>query len=127
MEFYKFALLGVVFSIVILIVKNQEKDIGILLSIAASVLLLFYILDSAISVMSEISEIFEGVNLQEDLLLGVFKIIAIAYITEFACGICEETGSVQLSAKVRIFGKITVLAETLPLISNFISIVGGLL
>ncbi len=127
MELFKFALFGVIFSIVILIVKKQEKDIGMALSIAVSILFLFYILESSITAIWEIWDVFSTTGLSEELFYGVFKIIAIAYITEFASGICEEAGSGQIATKVRIFGKITVLLETLPLISNFVSIVGGLL
>ncbi len=127
MEFIKFATCVVVFCIVIMVVKNQEKEIGLLLSIACSAVLALSILNSAVSVIGELSDIFQMVNIETSLFSSVLKIIGIAYIAELASGICEESGSGVLAAKVRIFGKITVLVQTLPLIENFISIVGGLL
>ncbi len=127
MEFFQFAICGVVFCIVILIVKNSNKEIGLLLSIACSIILLGTIFTSAVDVISQLEEIFTSANVDTSLLKGVLKIIGIAYITEFSASICEESGSVAIASKVRIFGKITVLFETLPLIVNFISIIGELL
>ncbi len=127
MEFFKFIMCAVVFAVVILVVKNQEKEIGILLSLACSIILAWSIFGSAVSLIAEITTVFETANLDTSMLSGVLKIVGIAYITEFAGNICEESGSQALASKVRIFGKITVLFQTVPLISNFVSIIGGLL
>ncbi len=127
MEFIKFAAVSVVFCIVVMVVKNQEKQIGLLLSIACSIILSLSILNSAVSAISQLSEIFAAAEIDTTILKSVLKIIGIAYVCELAGSICEESGGVTIAAKVRIFGKITVLLQTLPLIENFISIVGGLL
>lgn len=127
MEFLKFALICVIFAVVILVVKNQEKEIGLLLSIACSLVLIASIFDSAVAVIYQLEEIFFSANVSSALLSSMLKIIGIAYIAEFAGNICEESGSGTIASKVRLFGKITVLSQTLPLISEFVTIMGGLL
>lgn len=127
MEFIKFATCAVVFCIVIMVVKNQEKQIGILLSIACSIILAMSVLSSAVSAFQQLSTVFEMAKIDTTLFESVLKIVGIAYIAELAGSVCEEAGTAMLASKVRIFGKITVLLQTIPLIENFITIVGGLL
>lgn len=127
MELYKFAVSGVIFAIIILLVKNTQKELGVLLSIACSVLLLASLLDVAVGAFSELEEIFAKTNIDTGVLKGVLKIVGTAYIAEFASEICEEAGSNAVATKVRMFGKVTVLIQTLPLISAFIKIVSVLL
>ncbi|MFI3167044.1 MAG: SpoIIIAC/SpoIIIAD family protein [Bacillota bacterium] len=107
--------------------KEADKQIGMLLSIACSLILLATIFTSAVEVIQNLEEIFLSANVDTSLLKGVLKIIGIAYVSEFSASICEESGCGAIASKVRIFGKITILSLSIPLISNFISIIGELL
>lgn len=127
MNIYQFAVAGVIFSVVILIVKNQEKNIGLALGIASSLFLFFYIAMGVSDVLLEIAEIFSASGIDSGILTVVCKIIGIAYITEFASDICTEAGSSAIAKKVSIFGRITLLVQTLPLVADFIAIVGVLM
>ncbi len=127
MELLKFATCAVVFCVVIMVVKNQEKQVGLVLSIACSLILTLSVLDSAVSAFEKLSQVFEMAKIDTSLFESVLKIVGVAYISELAGSICEEAGTATLASKVRIFGKITVLLQTIPLIENFITIVGGLL
>ncbi len=126
-ELVKFAMCGVIFCVVIAVVKSSQREIGMLLSIACSVVLLFGIFIFAKDVIMEIRNIFATANVDISPAKGVLKIICIAYIAEFSGSICDECGEKTVGEKVRIFGKITVLLQTMPLISNFITLIASLI
>ena len=127
MSLYKFTVIAVLFAMVIIIVKNQSKDIGVIVGIACTIILISFILESMFGVLEEIKIIFESVNIDDELLSIIFKIIGVAYITEFGANICEESESKSLAGKIRLFGKITVLSCILPLISKFMTMIGAMI
>jgi stage III sporulation protein AD len=50
----------------------------------------------------------------------LFKMLGVAYLTEFCSGICKDAGYQAIGAQVEIFGKLTILLAGLPILMTLI-------
>ena len=55
-------------------------------------------------------------GLENGQLALIFKLIAMAYVTEFAVQACRDAGEEGLAAKAGLCGKILLMGQTLPLV-----------
>ena len=56
-----------------------------------------------------------GINYE--FLTIILKITGIAFLTEFAVGICRDCGETAISTKIEFGGKILMIALSIPIIS----------
>ena len=47
----------------------------------------------------------------------LFKIIGITYVGQFSAGICKDAGYSAAANQIEIFGRLTVLAFSMPLVT----------
>ena len=55
------------------------------------------------------------------------KMIGITYIAEFASGICKDAGYGSLVSQIEIFGKLSILAVSMPILLALMETVQGFL
>ena len=81
--------------------------------------------------MEEIFDVFKSIisttGLSSNLYKLLIKIIGIGYLIEFAVGICCDTGNASLGDKILLGGKIVILVMALPIVSNILQIIIGIL
>jgi stage III sporulation protein AD len=64
---------------------------------------------------------------QKDYFRILLKIIGITYISDFASNICRDAGNSAIAGQIEIFGKISILAISSPIILALLETVYGLL
>ena len=67
--------------------------------------------------------IFNKTNLNYELWSNMLKIVGVGFLTEFASGICVDTGNASIGEKIVIAGKILILCLALPIISNLLNVI----
>lgn len=116
----------IVTAVAVLFLREHRPDFALLISAAAGVLLLLYILAPSLEIVSAI-----GLMLEEGGLGGIFKIllkvVGICFITDFAADLCSDFGQSSLATKVETAGKISVAVICLPLVEKILEIVGKLI
>lgn len=55
------------------------------------------------------------------------KIIGITYIAEFASDICKDAGHAAIANQIQIFGKLSVLAVSMPIVLALLETINGFL
>ena len=58
---------------------------------------------------------------------SILKIIGIGYLTEFANGICVDSGAKSIGDKLQFAGKVVILLLALPILENLIEIIAEIL
>lgn len=58
---------------------------------------------------------------------ALMKMIGITYIAEFASGICKDAGYGSLGSQIEIFGKLSILAVSMPILLALMETVQGFL
>ena len=57
----------------------------------------------------------------------IFKIICVAYICEFASGICKDAGESAVASKVETGGKLIIVYLSMPIITSLIDLLANFL
>ena len=123
----KIVVIGLITCLATLIVKPIRSDFAIFIAIAGGLIILFLVL----GYISEIFDVFKSIisttGLSSNLYKLLIKSIGIGYLIEFAVGICCDTGNASLGDKILLGGKIVILVMALPIVSNILRIIIGIL
>lgn len=102
-------------SILALAIKNMKSEMGQLITIAATVVIITAVLPYIMTIISTIREFASLSQMGENFLTPILKITGIAYITQIGAELCEDSGEKALSMRVLSAGKIAVTVVALPL------------
>lgn len=121
------ALLGISAALLAIQFKNIKTEYGIYITLAACIIIFFYTLARLSVIVETINRIVTVTSIDSAYILTLLKIMGITYIAEFASDICKDCGYSAMSNQLQIFGKLTVLALSVPMIENLINSVGEIL
>jgi len=123
MDIIKIAAIGIIASIIIVILKQDKPEIAILIGVAASICILIILVNYLTDVIGLFYLIVQKTGIDDSLFSGIIKIIGVGYITEFASGICEDSGNKSLAEKISLGGKIVILVLSLPILVAVIDVI----
>lgn len=118
------ALIGVITSVII---RPIRPEFSVFISIAASLILLFYILDSFTDIITKLTSYIAGLGVNGQLFKYILKIVGISYILELVIDIAEECGASAIASKVSIAGKIIIAGMSLPILFDLLDLILGLI
>lgn len=125
MNIIQLAAVSVCVSVLALTVKNIKSEMGQLISIAATVLVMAAVIPYIITVISTIREFAALSQLGERFLTPILKITGIAYISQIGAELCADSGEKALASRVEAAGKIAVTVIALPVAKEaFVKIMG---
>ena len=122
-------LIGIAFVTIITstLIKRQNSEIGTLITIVGGLMISLTLIDEGKIALDKFLAIGNGYNIGSNYILPALKILGIAYLTELASDLAEDTGNKFLSSKIIFGGKICVLIASLSVIKNLADILIGLL
>lgn len=109
--------IGIVTVLIAGQLKVLKSEYSLYLSVAVMLLIFFYSagrLGGILSVM-ELIQTYFPVN--EIYVRTLLKIVGVSYIAEFASHVCRDAGYGAVGSQIEIFGKLTVLAVSLPILT----------
>lgn len=123
----KIAIIAVMAVFLALPLKNSKPEFSTMIIISGCLL----ILGCAVSKISSIVEVVASVKKymgDEAVYLGILmKIIAITYIAEFGASICRDSGYSAIGNQVEFFGKIMILAVSMPIITTLLETISSIM
>ncbi|MDA8066955.1 MAG: stage III sporulation protein AD [Thermaerobacter sp.] len=119
-----FALVAAVLTVV---VRRLRPELGLLLSLAAGVVILLLVLPSLLSVFQRLRYLSAAAQVNLRYLDTVLKIVGVAYLTEFGAQICRDAGEGALAAKVELAGKVLILLLSVPILNAILDLLIKLL
>ena len=96
--------------------KGKGGEYGIYIVMAAGLLLFFYGAGKLRIILDTARRIEEYIRLNHVYLTTLLKMAGITYIAEFASGICKDAGYGSLGGQIEIFGKLSMLAVSMPIL-----------
>lgn len=127
MDIFKIIGVGLITSITVLIVKQVKPEIAVVLGMAGGIVMILMLVDSLMGIVSSFTSILKKSGLTSSIFSVVLKIVGVGYLTEFSANLCSDSGSNSIADKIMLAGKIIILVISLPIISNIIEIISGLL
>ena len=96
--------------------KGLQGEYGIYLVAAVGLVIFFYGITKLKTVIETIRQVQSYIRLNRMYLEVLLKMIGITYIAEFSSGICKDAGYGSLGSQIEIFGKLSVLAVSMPIL-----------
>lgn len=123
MSFFAVLGFGLTAAILLIIVRKERPELAILLSLAASVLILAGLMKN----ISQILTVFETLAAKAQINYGylkmVVKIVGLAYLAGFGAQICRDAGENSMAAKIELAGKIFILSLGLPIMLGLLEMI----
>ena len=120
-----------IISIVIVLIAIQFKSIkpeyGILISVVGAVFIFLCILLKVNHITSIVDKLSGMTSISREYIKILLKITGITFIAEIDSDISKDCGYSAISNQVQIFGKISILAISMPVFVELISKISGLL
>ena len=116
MNMLQLGILGVVGVIFALQIKPLKSDLSILICIAVSLCIFFAMVGHLEELIGTIRDMMRFVELEYSYLGMILKMLGITYVSEFSSAICKDAGYQTIANQIEIFGKLTILVMSLPII-----------
>ena len=119
--------LGIIIVILALQLKNIKSEYSVGIMIVGCVIIFFYSISGIIKVVEILKKIIIDTGINDEQIIILLKIMGISYIAEFVSDIAKDSGYSALSNQIQIYGKITILVVSVPILESLINCINGLL
>lgn len=109
-------ILGIAGALLAVELKGLKGEYGIYLVAAVGLVIFFYGITKLKTVIETIRQVQSYIRMNRMYLEVLLKMIGITYIAEFSSGICKDAGYGSLGSQIEIFGKLSVLAVSMPIL-----------
>lgn len=123
MDVIKIIGIGLLALIIIIILKQYKPEFVIYVSLIAGALILFLIMDKLTGIVEILSNLSSKAGINNQFLGILLKITGIAFLTEFAVSICNDSGETAIANKIDLGGKIIIIAISIPIISSLLELI----
>lgn len=127
MEIFRIAAIALVIMFCVLILRDVKSELAIIVAFSGGIIVLLSVIDYFYDIFSVINDIANRAGIASSIILLLFKIISIGYVTEFSSSLIEDTGLTSLAEKVIFAGKILIVVTSLPIVVKLFDYVVGLL
>ncbi|MGN1223267.1 MAG: SpoIIIAC/SpoIIIAD family protein [Christensenellales bacterium] len=127
MEILKIILIGLVTCVASVLLKQLKPELSILVTLAGGLVILVMIVEHLSTILGAFLGIVNKTNVNTKLFSNVLKIVGVGYLTEFGANICVDSGNSSIADKVMLGGKIIILCFALPIVSNMLEVILGLI
>ena len=110
------AVLGIAAVILAVQIKTLRQEYSVYLILGAGVIIAGLAVSRIGVIVETIRIIGTYINIQNVYLETLLKLVGVAYIAEFASGICKDAGFASLGVQVEMFGKLSILVISSPIL-----------
>ena len=110
------AVLGIMAVALAVQLKPLRQEYSVYLILAAGLVIGFLSISRLELILDTVRAIGSQIRVKNIYLGTLLKMVGITYIAEFASGICRDAGFSALGAQVEMFGKLSILAVSAPVL-----------
>jgi len=116
MDIFQVVGIGLTGALLAVYVKESNREIAVLISLATGLVLFIYALSQVGEVINVLAELSSRANINRYYLMIILKIMGVAYIAEFGSQICKDAGESSTATKIEFAAKVIVMVLALPII-----------
>lgn len=118
----------IIIAIVLAIsLKSRNPEISAIISVTICISIISLSVDKLKSMLKVLDRISAYIKVDSEYLSILLKLIGIAYICEFASGISKDAGYNAVAAQIELFGKLTMLVVSVPVLMQVIEMILGMM
>jgi stage III sporulation protein AD len=110
--------LGLVGLVVLLVLREENRALTLVLRIALAVGLLMFIVPDMGRVVADLVHLSELARIPVAYLTLLLKVVGISYLTVFVAQLATDSGEANVGTRVELAGKIAILLLAIPLIAS---------
>lgn len=119
------AILGIVSVVLAVQVKTLRPEYSVYLILTAGFVIAYLGVSRLGLIIETLKEVGDLIHVRGIYLGTLLKMVGITYIAEFASGICKDAGFSALGTQVEMFGKLSILAVSVPILSALLETLQG--
>ena len=123
----KIALIGIVGILLALQIKAVKPEYAVYLCMGVSLLIFMGVTEQLQIIVDAIQAIETYLPLDQRYIKILLKIVGITYIAEFSSGLCKDAGYQTIAGQIQIFGKLSVLAVSMPVLLALLDVIQNFL
>jgi stage III sporulation protein AD len=127
MDMMKIACLGLSGVLLGILLKQAGSPLAELVSLGTCLLIVFYAVGKLGFVLEMLDGLQDRINLEAGYFRILLKITGITYLSDFASSLCKDAGYSAIAGQIELFGKISVLAISSPVILSLIETIDSFL
>lgn len=114
-----FQILGCGFLVLVLwlVLQQYKSNLSVFVVIAFGLVLFLSMAGQLQALLQTLLQLSEQAGVNVIYLTTIFKIIGIAWLTEFLCQVCRDAGSSALAVKLEFAAKLTILLLAFPILT----------
>ena len=121
MDMVQIGIIGAAGALLAVQFKSGKAEYGIYISIALSLILFFCVMDHLGTIIGAVKTLGDYIHMDNAYVGTLIKMMGITYIAEFSSGICKDAGYQTIALQIEIFGKLSVLVLSMPVLMALLS------
>lgn len=119
---------GIAFVVITLsaILKQTKPEFAIQVVLISAAGMLFVVLSYSENVYEYLNELCLRCGINTSYIKVIFKIVVISYVADFTASLCRDCGESAIAVKVETIGKLVIIASSLPVFKELISVLSGM-
>ena len=113
----RIAMIGIAGILMALQLKSLKPEYSAYLCLGVSLLIFAFVAEKLQMIIDGLQAIQNCLPLNAGYIQTLLKIIGITYIAEFASDLCKDAGYQTIAGQIQIFGKLSVLAVSIPILT----------
>lgn len=127
MNILQLAAFALVVSLILVLLRRSSPGLSTVLAVAGSAVLLTAVISRLPPLLDFLQGLSARAGVNQLYVRTLFRVIGIAYITDFAAQLCSDAGEGALAANLKLAGKVLILAVSIPVIVAVVDVILGLL
>lgn len=120
------AIVGIAAVLLALPFRYIKSEYAMYISLAGCIFIFYFIAQKTVQLLEILEQLAAYVSVDKEYLRLLFKIVGIAYITEFSGELCKDAGFGAIGNQIAIAGKLTILGMSVPVITAIFESISNL-
>lgn len=123
----KIGAIGLTGILIALFLREVKPQFAVYISMVTCLLIFFYAVSKLSYIADTLVTMRDYVDIQSSYLTTLLKIVGITYIADFSASLCKDAGFGAIAGQIEIFGKLSVLAISTPILMALLETVQSFL
>ncbi|MCR1841270.1 stage III sporulation protein AD [Murimonas intestini] len=123
----KIGAIGLTGILIALFLREVKPQFAVYISMVTCLLIFFYSVSKLSYIADTLVTMRNYVDIESSYLTTLLKIVGITYIADFSSNLCKDAGYGAIAGQIEIFGKLSVLAISTPILMALLETVQSFL
>ena len=123
----KIGAIGLTGILLALFLREVKPQFAVYISMVTCLLIFFYSVSKLSYIADTLVTMRNYVDIESSYLTTLLKIVGITYIADFSSNLCKDAGYGAIAGQIEIFGKLSVLAISTPILMALLETVQSFL